>query len=372
MATLDDIARECGVSKATVSRVLRGDPQFSVSEQTRDLIRSTAQAMNYRSARRSRSAAEADESAAGQTETAPAAFSSPASSLEQIPRTLQIGLINFDQSALSVSDEYYAVIINAFIAAAQSIRLAEQIRFRYIASYDELDDIDALVIVGKFVVDPSHPKIAAVKYKTIVDYTAPNGTFDSVNVDFREAVRLAADYFRSIGVDDIGFVGAQDCISRFGSEDKIRTSDVRQLAFLEDCREHGLSPDERIWIAERFSPECGYEITRKLLKGGGYPKALLYASDDLALGAYNAFQEQGVRIGQDISLISMDDMSYTRFLTPPLTTVALNMNFMGQAIACSLKSQIMGRRFPIAHTTPIELKIRSSCADAVTHIPCLF
>ena len=47
MATLNDIAEACGVSKATVSRVLNQDPGFSVGEETREKILSTAAEMNY-------------------------------------------------------------------------------------------------------------------------------------------------------------------------------------------------------------------------------------------------------------------------------------------------------------------------------------
>ena len=47
MATLNDIAEACGVSKATVSRVLNEDPEFSVAEETREKILSTAAEMNY-------------------------------------------------------------------------------------------------------------------------------------------------------------------------------------------------------------------------------------------------------------------------------------------------------------------------------------
>ncbi len=47
MATLNDIAEACGVSKATVSRVLNQDPGFSVGEETREKILNTAAQMNY-------------------------------------------------------------------------------------------------------------------------------------------------------------------------------------------------------------------------------------------------------------------------------------------------------------------------------------
>ena len=50
MATLNDIAEACGVSKATVSRVLNQDPGFSVGEETREKILNTAAQMNYESA----------------------------------------------------------------------------------------------------------------------------------------------------------------------------------------------------------------------------------------------------------------------------------------------------------------------------------
>ena len=50
MATLNDIAEACGVSKATVSRVLNQDPGFSVGEETREKILNTAAQMNYEKA----------------------------------------------------------------------------------------------------------------------------------------------------------------------------------------------------------------------------------------------------------------------------------------------------------------------------------
>ena len=55
MVTLNDIARACGVSKTTVSRVLNNDSQFSVSAETRELIHSTAASMNYDTEKRLRS-----------------------------------------------------------------------------------------------------------------------------------------------------------------------------------------------------------------------------------------------------------------------------------------------------------------------------
>lgn len=347
MVTLNDIARACGVSKTTVSRVLNNDSQFSVSAETRELIHSTAASMNYDTKKRLRSRKKA---------------SKTVSSSAQNP--LKIGILSEDYPlSLDKAGNYYAKIFSSLISTLSSHPSALQLQFQYTykSSYDDLQGLDGLIIIGKLTLDPYHPVIASIKYKVFVDYVSPDGLFDSVRIDFDDAVNLAISYFQKIGLYDIGFIGSYDHITTITSNEQKRTLDSRQIAFENYCYRNHINPKDRVWITETFTSDDGYHLTNQVIRSGNLPQALLYASDELALGGYKALQEHKLEIGKDISVIGIDNLSFTNFLNPPLTTVSLNISLIGSTVADALLSQIEGRSFPLTIHPPIHLIIRSSC-----------
>jgi LacI family transcriptional regulator len=77
-----------------------------------------------------------------------------------------------------------------------------------------------------------------------------------------------------------------------------------------------------------WEPNFGYELTRKLLKGQR-PRALLCLNDRLAFGAYQALEESGLKIPEDVALISFDNDEIASYLRPGLTTIGLPHEQMG-------------------------------------------
>lgn len=141
---------------------------------------------------------------------------------------------------------------------------------------------------------------------------------------------------------------------------KKKKTEYRHSAFIDYCLRNHIDPQTKIRITDSFSSESGYRITREIITGGQLPPAILYASDDLALGAYKAFQEYHIEIGRDTSIIGIDNLYFTNFLSPPLTTVSLNIPLIGQTAAYTLLSQIQGRSCPLTIHTPIQLIERKS------------
>lgn len=350
MTTLNDIAAACNVSKTTVSRVLNQDPAFSVSEQTRELILNTAASMHYNMNRRRRPVKTEKEHT---------------SKNDGILPVLSIGILNFELKPYEVqkTNDYYNSIFSGIMSSLKDMNLAARMEFRYLLkdSYEEMAGLDALIILGKMHLNPYHPIVANIKYKVSVDYISPENQFDSVRVDFYRAIEMAVSYFHSIGLQDIGYIGGYDYITQFTRNERRQTPEVRYLAFRDYCLRSGIDPDSRIWITDGFSSEDGYRITSRLLDMGKLPPAVIFGSDDLALGSYRAFQEHGVKIGEDISIIGIDNMPFSSFLNPPLTTINLNTSLIGQTVVYSLASQIQGRKFPLTFHTPIELVTRGSC-----------
>lgn len=347
MVTLNDIAQACGVSKTTVSRVLNNDSQFSVSAETRELIHSTAASMNYDTTKRLHS-----------RKKTPKTVSSAAE------KPLKIGILSQGYPlTLDRAGDYYAKIFSSLISTLSAHPSALQLNFQYTfnSNYEEFEGLDGLVIIGKLTLDPYHPVIASIKYKVFVDYVSPDGLFDSVRTDFDDAVNLAISYFQKIGLYDIGFIGSYDHITKFAANERNTTLDPRHVAFENYCLKNHITPKDRIWITETFSSDNGYHLTNQVIRSGKLPQALLYASDELALGGYKALQEHKLEIGKDISVIGIDNLSFTNFLNPPLTTVSLNIPLIGTTAAHALLSQIEGRNYPLTIHPPIHLIVRSSC-----------
>lgn len=353
MATLNDIAEACGVSKATVSRVLNHDPGFSVGDETREKILSTAAEMNYEMGKKRRYASirkKLDEGNGGKL-------------IPGLSRAMKIGILAYGFPRDSSDSGYYEAIINCVMREMKRLNPAMRMEFRYIhqATYEQLNGLDALFIMGKFSVDPYNEQVKAIRYKVIVDYPAPENCFDSVQVNFKDVVYQAMDYLRQSGRERIGFIGAKDHLTRLSDGKQLPCKDARLAGYENYCREKEMDLSEKVWVAEWFSAEEGYQITKKAIEAGNLPDAFLCAADELALGGYRAFSESGIQVGKDISIVSIDNLPYTSYLTPPLTTVALNMAILGKTAAMALDSQIKGRDYPLTFYTPVELIERESC-----------
>jgi LacI family transcriptional regulator len=70
-------------------------------------------------------------------------------------------------------------------------------------------------------------------------------------------------------------------------------------------------------------PEPAYAVVHRLLANGTRPAALICFNDRIAFGAYQAVQEAGLRVPEDVSVVSFDDSDLAGWLRPALTSVAL-------------------------------------------------
>src|SRR5581483_6081225 len=79
-----------------------------------------------------------------------------------------------------------------------------------------------------------------------------------------------------------------------------------------------------------FSEEAGYAAGVRLRSIRPRPDAVFAANDAMAVGALRAFREAGLRVPQDIALSGFDDTPIARFVTPPLTTVRVEVAQLGR------------------------------------------
>jgi LacI family transcriptional regulator len=93
--------------------------------------------------------------------------------------------------------------------------------------------------------------------------------------------------------------------------------------------EHDILYDPALVRPGNWEPPTGYEQTMVLMDLPEPPTAIYLSNDMMALGAYDALKERGLRIPQDVSVVGYDDREIAQFMRPPLTTVVLPHHEMG-------------------------------------------
>jgi LacI family transcriptional regulator len=110
-----------------------------------------------------------------------------------------------------------------------------------------------------------------------------------------------------------------------------------------------------------WQPIGGYEATRKFLQAKPEPKALICFNDRLSVGAYNALEDSGRKVGQDVSVVSFDDEPVASWLRPQLTSIAIPHYELGRK---AIELLLDGSSEPLlegqVHRMPMPLRQRES------------
>jgi LacI family transcriptional regulator len=111
-----------------------------------------------------------------------------------------------------------------------------------------------------------------------------------------------------------------------------RNIDARQRleGYRATLRDHGLERSPELEILGDFTERSGYEGAAELLKRRPRPSAIVVANDHMAVGVLGALQDAQLRVPEDMAVTGFDDIPMARYLTPPLTTVHVDMLQLGQ------------------------------------------
>lgn len=184
--------------------------------------------------------------------------------------------------------------------------------------------VDALLIAGDFELGPDEAVLDSLDIPVALCAWEidPPLSLPVVTIDFERAGYLAGRHLRELGHERVAIIADLPA-------HRIRVDGMRR-AFSED----GLSvPEDRLVAIHGTSPEAGYDAMERLaplLRAGGLPAAVITSTDAIALGAMQALRDQGMRIPQDVSVIGIDDIPQAAHAHPPLTTVALPKRRMAQ------------------------------------------
>lgn len=326
MATIKDIAQGAGVSIATVSRVLNYDDSLNVTDETKKKIFETAQKLSY------------------------SVKSKSARNLKKAQH--EIYILNNYNIKQELEDTYY---LSIRIGLENKLNICN-IGYKYITLEEITKGIPkkkGMILTGYYTEEEIEKiEMAYGGNVVIIDSELNNEFFDYVLVDINRISIKALDYLTMLGHKEIGFIGARDIADK---EDK------RELAFMRYIVNLDLPPQEYMKIGS-FTPTSGYELMKEFLQSRNHPSCFFISNDAMAVGAYRAINEAGLKIPKDISIIGLNDTSMAEYLSPPLTTVKIYTDFMCETAVDLLLERIRGRKLSKRVYTPTTLIVRESCA----------
>jgi LacI family transcriptional regulator len=193
------------------------------------------------------------------------------------------------------------------------------------------------------------------KHLVFADFAPASDHFDSVMSDLGLAMRKLLQALTAMRYKRIGFVGWDDIYNGV----RRTQPEARCRVYMEWMKEAGLF-DERLCRTDRNTEECGYRLTRALLEESRPPDALITGNDNMAVGAYRAIHERGLMIPRDIAVASFNNISVAQFLNPPLSTIKVPFEEIGETAVELLLERARGRTLAKRITLATEPIWRSS------------
>ncbi len=314
---ISDVAKALGVTKSTVSRAINGYPD--ISEATRLKVQLAVRDMGYRPM------PNAQAIRTGRVRSLGLVLELDAH--DQFSPFLADFLGGITQAA---SDEGWSLTVASATYGAQmrdvvDRLIQEQKADGFIIPRTRVDDDRIAHLLDNDVPHVLYGRTA---------YGKPEDTQHSwFDIDGQNAFRRAALRLAELGHTRIGFVG-YDAAFNF--------THLRRDGFLQGLRLADLEPDEELIRDGAINVTTGAQITRALLQHSAPPTALVMATDEVALGAYQTARDLGLEIGTDLSIIAYDGIPRGRLTQPALTTYSVDAASAGTSLAQLLIRQLRG------------------------------
>lgn len=205
-------------------------------------------------------------------------------------------------------------------------------------------------------VDTNNEKLGQVLKKVGIPFLLLDQAIDRVYCDFITADNksggyMATEYLIHNGHDKIGMiVGARE----------VYTCRKRIEGYKEALAFYNISIKEEYIFYGQYRRQTGYEGMKYLNELGVH--AVVAYDDEIALGVYQYAQEQGLTIGEDISIVGFNNLYVSTILTPPLTSIEQPGELMGKKACETIINRISGKdKDPIRNTyfAPVLVERRS-------------
>jgi LacI family transcriptional regulator len=117
-------------------------------------------------------------------------------------------------------------------------------------------------------------------------------------------------------------------------------SNLRKDGYISACKKNKNNSYKTLIAEGSFSRESGEKACGYLLAGEKKPQVIFAANDMMALGCYDYLSNKGLRIPSDIGVVGFDDIFVSQYLTPPLTTIKIEIEEVGRSAANLLMEKL--------------------------------
>ena len=307
MVSMKDIARACGVSVATVSKALNGQPD--IGEETRTRVCEAAQKMGY--------------------------MTNSAARALKTNRTYHIGVLFVDERRSGLTHEYFSTMLESFKAEAEAhgyditfinhnvggkpTSYLQHCRYR---------GVDGVVIACVDFTDPRVRELAESDLPLVtVDHVFNNRL--AVVSDNVQGMETLVRYAYGKGHRKIAFLHGE----------KTSVTQNRLVGFFRACEELGLEiPEEYVRESAFHNPDRCAQDTLALMNLPERPTCILFPDDYSYVGGMNALRQMGIRVPEDVSVMGYDGIHLARVIG--LTTYWQDNREIGRIAAERLISLI--------------------------------
>lgn len=328
-ASIKDVAKEAGVSIATVSRVLNDIDV--VNEETKKKVLEAIKKLGYRPNIVARSL--------------------------KTQRTRTVGILIPD-----ISSQFYPEIVRGAEDVANiydyNVMLCNSDfdinkEKEYLKVLKE-KMVDGVLYMSSSLGDETLELINELDLKTVlVETKDKEGIFPSVTIDNISAAYDATKYLLDKGLEKVAFIGTK--------KDVTNAWTMRYDGYEKALKEKNINVNEELTYFGGLKVKTGYEGANEILGRGITPEAIFCASDEIAMGAINALREKGIRVPEDVSVIGFNDIYSAQVFYPKLTTIAQPMYDMGSVAMRMLIKLINQKELETGHyVLPHQLVKRDS------------
>ncbi|WP_100399904.1 catabolite control protein A [Bacillus sp. FJAT-44742] len=308
--TIYDVAHEAGVSMATVSRVVNGNP--NVKPATRKKVLDAIERLGYRPNAVARGLASKKTTTVGVI----------------IP---DISSIFFAELARGIEDiatmyKYNIILCNSDQNKDKEIHLINTLLEK---------QVDGILFMGGEITDEHAEQFKLSPVPVVLAATLDEkGEIPSVNIDYQQAAFDAVTALIEKGHQRVGMVSGS-------LEDPV--NGYQKFSGYRKAHENAeIEFDETLVAVGDYSYHAGMDAAKSLNKQENPPTAVFAATDEMALGVIHGFQDEGIKVPEDVEVVGFDNTRLATMVRPTLTTVVQPMYDIG-AVSMRLLTKFMNK-----------------------------
>lgn len=298
MATsIKDVAKEAGVSIATVSRVLNDIDV--VNEDTKKKVLDAIKKLGYRPNIVARSLKTQRTSTIGIL-------------IPDIASQFYPDIVRGAEDVTNIYD-YNIILCNSDFDVEKEKEYLRVLKEKM---------VDGVIYISSSLNEEILDLINELDIKTIlVETKDKDGKLPSVTIDNIKASYEGTKYLINSGLKNLAFIGV--------NEENMNAWGERYTGFVNALKDSGLEADEDLCYFKNLTVKTGYQAIQRFTENNKSFDGIVCASDEIAMGAINALREKGIKVPEDVSVIGFDNNVMGSIFYPKLTTISQPSYDMG-------------------------------------------